>query len=164
MLDTENLVRGTTDSQVSYKDALENYRKNTDWWIIFDTFDLPDSKGSSLWLSEKTSIPVETVTESLEGLRVLGLLKQTANGYEKIKSDIVIPNNDQSKVDRMNDHALISRQILNHLGEEAKGALRFASFASNIEIIAEMYGKINEAILEADAKSKKLDRKQLDNV
>ncbi len=45
-------------------------------------------------------------------------------------------------IQRMEDHALISRQILNHLNEDARGAIRFASFASNIQIIADLYQKI----------------------
>ncbi|MGZ5279688.1 MAG: hypothetical protein ACXWC9_07095, partial [Pseudobdellovibrionaceae bacterium] len=135
-----------------------------DWWIIFDTFDLPGAKGSTLWISSKTGIGVEPVTEALEGLTVLGLLKQSANGYEKVKTEINIATDNQSTSDRMRDHALISHQILNHLNDQAKGALRFASFASNIQIIAEMYEKINEAIYEADRKSKRLSRDKMDNI
>lgn len=163
-LTTEPLAMGASTSPITYADALENYRKNTDWWIIFDALDLPNAVGSALWIAGRTALSVDTVTEAIEGLIVLGLLKRTEKGFEKVKDVLIVPNNDQSKAKLMDDHALISRQILNHLNEDAKGALRFASFASNIQIIAEMYEKINQAIFDADEKSKKLSRGQIDNI
>ena len=171
MLESQNmrqqgmgLTAGMATSPISYGDALENYRNNTDWWIIFDCFDLPNAVGSALWISGRTGLSVDIVTEALEGLITLGLVARTSKGFEKIKSEIVLPHENQSKQERMLKHALISRQVLNHLQENAKGALRFASFASNLQIIAEMYDKIDKAILEADEQSKKLPRNQIDNV
>lgn len=164
MLENVSLVQGKPDHVISYADAMNNYRKNTDWWVIFDTFDLPGAKGSALWISSKTGIGVETVTEALEGLTVLGLLRQSTNGFEKVKNEIQIVHDNQSKAERMQDHALISHQILNHLDQHAKGALRFASFASNIEIISELYAKIDEAFYEAQRKSKAVKKELLDNV
>jgi hypothetical protein len=64
----------------------------------------------------------------------------------------------------MEEHALVSRQILNHLNEKAQGAIRFASFASNIQIITELYQKIDTALLEAQEQSRKSSKEQLDNV
>lgn len=159
-----NLTSGLESNSISYADALENYRTNTDWWIVFDSFELSGAHGSALWISGRTGLGLDTITEALEGLVVLGLVKRTEKGFEAVKDVIHLPNNDQTKLKKMEDHALISRQVLNHLGENAKGALRFASFASNIQIIAEMYEKINKAILEADEQSKKLNRDQIDNI
>jgi hypothetical protein len=132
--------------------------------VIFDVFDLPDAKSSPLWISGRTGIPVETVNEALEGLVVLGILVQTAKGYEKVKHNVQLPYHEQSKNERMSEHALISHQILNHLDDEALGALRFSSFASNMEIISEMYEAISEAIYEADRKSNALPREKTDNI
>lgn len=79
MLDTESnssseisLATGKHLSPISYADALENYRKNTDWWVVFAAFDLPEFQPSALWISQKVKIPVDTVVEALEGLFVLG--------------------------------------------------------------------------------------------
>lgn len=159
-----SLAVGTSSSPISYADALENYRTNTDWWIVFDSFELPNSVGSALWIAGRTGLSVDTVTEALEGLVVLGLVARTSKGFEAVKNVLHIPNDNQTKQKKMDEHALISRQILNHLHDEAKGALRFASFASNIQIIAEMYEKINKIILEADEKSKSLSRDKIDNI
>ncbi len=159
-----NLASGAPTSPITFADALENYRKNTDWWIIFDSLDLPSSMGSALWISGRTGISVESVTEALEGLVVLGLLRKSPNGYEKAKINFDLPSDNQTKQQRMEDHALISRQILNHLNEDARGAIRFASFASNIQIIADLYQKIDKALLEAQELSRKLPREQLNNV
>lgn len=159
-----SLASGTATSPISYADALENYRTNTDWWIVFESLDLPNAVGSSLWLSGRTGISVETVTEALEGLVVLGMLKKSQNGYEKIKLNFNFPHEGQTKQQRIEEHALISRQILNHLHHEARGAIRFASFASNMQIIADLYQKIDKALIEAQEQSRKLPKEQLDNV
>lgn len=161
---TASLAAGTSQSPISYADALENYRMNTDWWIVFDSFELPNAIGSSLWISGRTGLSLDTVTEALEGLVMLGLIKRTDKGFEAVKNVIKLPNEDLTKQKYMENHALISRQVLNHLTDDARGALRFASFASNIKIIAEMYEKINQAILDADEQSKKLSRDQIDNI
>lgn len=171
MLDTNsnqgslgNLVVGASKSPITYPDALENYRRNMDWWIVFETLDLPHAIGSSLWISERTGISVEATAEALEGLSVLGLLKQSEKGFEKIKKDFDIPWTDKPKTEKLADHVLISQQILNHLDESARGAMRFASFATNIEMINEIYQKIDKILIEAKAKSEKLSASQLDNV
>lgn len=158
------LTAGITTGSISYADALENYRKNTDWWIVFDTFDLNNAKGSALWISSKTALGVETVTEALEGLTVLGLLVKSVNGFEKVKQNFNIPNEGQTKNQKMQDHALISRQILNHLGEDTRGAVRHMGFASNIDIVTELYHKIDHLILEAQEKSRALRKEEIDNV
>lgn len=135
------LAQGASRSPISYADALENYRTNTDWWIVFDCFELPNAIGSALWISGRTGLSLDTVTEALEGLVLLGLAKRTDKGFEAVKNVIKLPNEDLTKQKMMENHALISRQVLNHLTDNARGALRFASFASNIQIIAEMYKK-----------------------
>lgn len=161
---TGNLSVGASKSSVSYADALENYRRNIDWWIVLESLDLSNATGSSLWVSEKTGISVELATEALEGLVVLGLIKNGSNGFEKIKSHFDVPWNDKTKAQKLEDHALISHQVMNRLDEDARGAVRFAAFASNLEIIKEMYFKIDKLILDAQEKSKKLSASQLDNV
>lgn len=158
------LATGFTSSPISYADALENYRKNTDWWIVFDAFDLPNAKGSALWIASKTTLSVETVTEALEGLAVLGLLAKSANGFEKVKQNIDLPNDGLTKHQRIQDHALISRQILNQLGEDSRGSIRHTCFASNIQIITDLYSQIDRLILEAQEKSRALKKEEIDNV
>lgn len=158
------LSEGNSGSPISYADSLENYRKNTDWWIVFDCLDLPNAIGSALWIAGRTGLSVETANEALEGLVVLGLLKKSQNGYEKVTLNFDVPSENQTKAQRMAEHALISRQILNHLHEEARGAIRFGSFASNVQIIADLYEKIDKAIYEAQEKSRKLSKQELDNV
>lgn len=159
-----SLAKGALNSSVSYADALENYRRNMDWWVVLEALDLEHAVGSAIWLSQKTGISVENTTEALEGLVVLGLLKNGPKGFEKIKKNFDVPWNDKSKVQKLEDHALISHQIMNRLDEEARGAVRFSAFASNIEIIKEMYFKIDKLILEAQEQSQKLNSSKLDNV
>jgi hypothetical protein len=158
------LATGQKSNPVSYADALENYRKNTDWWIVLEAFDLNNFNGSALWVSQRTGLDVETVIEALEGLSVLGLLTKSSNGFEKIQKDFLGFESTKNKQQRFLDHSLVSSQILNHLNEDSKAAIRYGHFASNLSIITEMYEKINQVILEADEKSKALSRDQIDNV
>ncbi len=77
--------------RISYADALENYRTNTDWWIVFDSFELPNAIGSALWIAGRTGLSVDTVTEALEGLVVLGLVKRIDKGFEAVKNVLHVP-------------------------------------------------------------------------
>ena len=164
ILPESSLASGLSTSAISYEDALENYRRNTDWWLVFDSFDLSDAKGSALWIATRTGVTVEVVTEALEGLTVLGVVRRSDKGFEKARATMELPDGGRSKAQRVDDHALVSQQILNHLDAGSRGAIRYSSFASNSKIIADLYQKIDNALLEAQALSRALDKSQIDSV
>lgn len=152
------LLSGASKSPVTYADALENHKKNTDWWVVYAAFDLPDFQSSPLWLSTRLNLSVETVIEALEGLTVLGHLKKDGSGYAPSKGRNFVQLNvtQQKKTDVIEDHSLISRQIINQLSEEAVIAVDHRCFASNIEILKELYSDINAAFEKAYKNSSKV--------
>jgi len=154
----QSLVVGKDLNPVSYADALENHKRNTDWWVVYAAFDLPDFQSSPIWLSGRLNLPLETVIEALEGLTVLGHLKKDANGYAPIKGrDFVHLNvTQQKKADVIEDHSMISRQIVNQLSEDVLMAVDHRCFASNVEILKELYSDINAAFEKAYKNSSKV--------
>jgi len=155
-----SLAVGTNSSPISYADALENHKKNTDWWVVYAAFDLPDFQASPLWLASRLNLSVETVIEALEGLTVLGHLKKDGNVYVPSKGRNFVQLNvtQQKKADVIEDHSLISRQIINQLSEEALMAVDHRCFASNVEILKELYSDINAAFEKAYKNSSKIDK------
>lgn len=141
------LADGVQKTPISYEDAMENYRKNTDWWVIFAAFDLPDFQSSTIWISQKTGLSIETVVEALEGLETLGYLKNESGKYAPVngKSLIKFETKNKDKAQVLSDHALISKQMLNHLYDNPMAAFEHRCFASNVEILRELYSDISKA-------------------
>jgi hypothetical protein len=139
-----SLSEGSSQSHVSYSDALANYRGNTDWWVVFAAFDLPDFQPSPLWIAKRTFLPIETVVEALEGLSTLGYLRKDNGSFFPIKGKdfVKIDVTSRKKEEVLNEHSLIARQILNQLSENALVAVEHRCFASNVEILSELYTDI----------------------
>lgn len=152
----EALINGRPTAAIGYADALENYRRNTDWWVVFAAFDLPDFDPSPLWISQRANLSVEVVVEALEGLAVLGFLKKDQGSFSPIKGkDFVnfdVKNKPKSEV--LEEHSIIAHQILNQLEPEALAAVDHRCFAANLEILQELYSDISTAFEKAYSKSK----------
>lgn len=146
-----SLVSGAVTGPISYADAMENYRKNTDWWVVFATFDLPDFQSSPIWIANRLKLNLETVIEALEGLVLLGYLTKDSSGYSVIKgkSFVHLKPTELKKSEIIEEHSLISRQVVNQLSEDAVIAVDHRCFASNVEIIKELYSDINAAMEKA---------------
>lgn len=156
-----NLSVGNSDSPISYEDALENYRKNTDWWVVFAAFDLPGFQSSPLWIAQKTNLKVEVVVEALEGLSLLGYLKKEQGAFYPVKGKDFVNFEVQKrkKLEVIEEHGLISRQILNHLSENSLVAADHRCFASNGAILSELYSDIAKAFEKAYTDSIKASNK-----
>jgi hypothetical protein len=150
------LLAGKSISSVSFEDALENYAKNTNWWTVFSSFDLPGFSASSLWISQRTNIPVKEVVEALEGLTTLGFLKKENGEFVPIagKEFIHLDVSRRPKGEVLENHALISSQILNHLQEDGLAAIDHRCFAADDDILNELYADISQAFEKAYANSK----------
>ncbi len=160
--DTEiNLVMGQQSSPITYADALENYKKNTDWWVVLAAFSLSDYQPSSLWISQKVKLPVDIVVEALEGLSVLGQLKKDNGSYYSIQNKTLIKSDfvGLQKADVIEEHFLISQQIISQLEEDALMACDHRCFASNIDILNELFADITKALEKACAASLKAQNK-----
>lgn len=156
-----SLASGALMNPVSYTDAIDNYTMNTDWWAVFAAFDLTDMNPSPIWIADHLAMSLNTVIEALEGLVVLGYLTKDSKGYS------VIPNKDFIKLEPtalpkpevIEAHSLISRQIINDLDEQKPLAIDHRCFASNIEILKQLYSDINQAMEKAFEQSKNLKNK-----
>lgn len=170
MLDTKTsnhteptLASGAALSPISYADALENYRKNTDWWVVFAAFDLPDFQPSPLWVSQRVKLPVDVVVEAMEGLAVLGYLRKENGAFYSIKGKDFVKFNvtSQKKSEVIEEHSLISHQIINQLTEDALMAVDHRCFASSVEILKELYSDVAKAFekaYQASTEAKNKDR------
>lgn len=145
------LAGGAITSPISYEDALENYRKNTDWWVVFAAFDLPDFQPSPLWISQRIKLPLDTIVEAMEGLAVLGYLRKVNGAFYTIEGKDFVKFNvtSQKKAEIIEEHSLISHQIINQLSEDVLMAVDHRCFASNIEILKELYSDVAKAFEKA---------------
>jgi hypothetical protein len=162
--DIVRLSDGHQSTNISYAESMDNYRKNTDWWVVFAAFDLPDFQNSTIWISKKTKLSIETVVEALEGLETLGFLVKKDGKYLPISEKALIKF-DLSKKEKavvLDEHALISRQVLNNLNENAMAAFEHRCFASNANILTELYSDISKAFDKAyQASLKAKDKNQI---
>ena len=145
------LSSGASHSSISYADALENHRKNTDWWVVFAAFSLPGFQSSPLWIAQKTNLSVDVVVEALEGLTLLGYLNKELGSYitPKGKNFVRLENENRKKADIFEDHALITHQIMNQLKADSLAAIDHRCFVSNVDILNELYIDISAAFEKA---------------
>lgn len=136
---------------INYNDAKDKFQRNTNWWTVFASFDLPDFVPSILWISKKTEINVEEVAEALEGLLLLGYLKKNVGFFEPIK-DKEFSSFDwktKTKSEIINEHAVVSQQILNQMREDVTLVFDHRFFAANKSVMVELYKDIQVAMNKA---------------
>jgi len=158
-----SLSIGSQKDSVAYEEALENLRKNSDWWVVFSIFDIPNFDPSPLSISAKTGLSVENVVEALEGLATLGYLEKDKGRFIPIrgKDFFKLDFTKRQKAELIDEHTVVSQQILNHLTEDALVAIDHRCFASNSAVLQELYNDISVALEKAftnSSKSKTKDR------
>ncbi len=153
-----SLAAGHTREHIPYNDALEAYRSNSNWWTVFASFDLPDFSPSPLWISKRMGLAVEEVVEALEGLATLGFLRKEGSAFYPIKDRgfLRFDIEGRARKDLLDEHALVSQQVLNHLNETGRAAIDHRCFAANTEILKELYADVAKAFDKAFEASQKL--------
>lgn len=152
---SQTLSAGNSSEQIGYADAKDAFQRNTKWWTVFTTFELSDFNPSPLWISKKTGISVEEVVEALEGLAVLGHLKKENGSFYPIEGK-QFANFDftgKTKTEIIDEHAVISQQILNEMHANTTVAFDHRFIAGNEQILAELYSDIKAAFDKAFQKS-----------
>lgn len=129
---------------MQFGDAREQYQKNSNWWVVYATFDLPDFVPSPTWISQRTKLDVSEVVEALDGLTTLGFLNKENGAFYPVKGKDFVNFNwpDKSKAQIIDEHAIVSQQMLNQLSEEVRIAFDHRCFAANKEIVVELYKDI----------------------
>lgn len=153
---SDTLQAGNSPEQISFNSAMEAYHRNSDWWTVFASFDLPDFNPSPMWIAKKTNLPVEEVVEALEGLTVLGFLTREGGAFYPVKGKdfVKFDVKAKSKAETIEEHALISNQMLNQLRAEAVVAVDHRCFAGNLDTLKSLYADINAAFEKAYEKSR----------
>lgn len=147
-------------SQTSVPDGLseirEAYQRNSNWWTVYACFDLDQFEGTVAWISGATGLSPEDVEEALEALCVLGHLQKNGDRYVEAPGRDFVSFDFESKTraEAIEQHALVSQQILNELGPTQKTAFDHRCLAANDEIILELYKDISKAFEKAFAKAR----------
>lgn len=154
-LGTLNQLPKSESEVIGFQDAQTSFQRNTNWWAVFASFDLPDFNPSPTWIAKKTNISVEEVVDALDGLEVLGLFKRDGAN--------IIPNKDRifaafnwdgkTRTEIIDEHTLISQQILNDLSLREKGLVDKRFFAASPEILRELHEDIQAAFAKAFEKA-----------
>lgn len=152
---SQTLHAGNSSGQIGFLEAKEAFQRNSNWWTVFAAFDLPDFNPSTLWLAKKTNLSVEEVVDALEGLTVLGYLQKENGAFEPVKGKefLKFDWSNKSKAEIIDEHAIVSQQILNHMHPDTTVAFDHRFIAGNKEIILDLYKDIQAAFDRAFAKS-----------
>ena len=88
-------------------------------------------------LSQMLNSSVQDVVQSLETLEKLGIIVKTESGFKKILKYIYYPDRALNKKKSIEDHVLISTQILNKLSanSKSKNFYRTSFVATNTELV-----------------------------
>ena len=148
------LQQGQTH-QMSIGEAMDAYKRNTNWWAVYAAFDLPDFTASPKWISQKTGVDVAEVVEALDGLVLIGKLRKEQGAFYPVKGEnhVRLDNSQKTRSQIIDEHALVSLQMLNHLDGTSKVAFDHRCFAANLDILKELYSEINAAFEKAFEKS-----------
>lgn len=163
MLETENqsLVGGSNQqNQGSFAEVLDAYQRNSNWWAVAACFELSNMTPTAAWIAKKTGLDVADVEEALEGLRMLGFYRKEGDKFIPVrgKDFVHFDFESRTRAESIDQHALVSQQILNDLGPNRKTAFDHRCFAANDEIIVELYKDIAAAYEKAFAKAKKSEK------
>ncbi len=136
---------------IQFNDAREKYQKNSNWWVVYAAFDLPDFLPSPVWIAKRTNLEISEVVEALEGLTTLGFLNKKEGAFypTKDKKFFNFSWQDKSKSQIIDEHAVVSQQILNQLNENVRIAFDHRCIVANKMIITELYNDIAAALTKA---------------
>lgn len=153
------LTAGRANGSVGYNEALNQLSTNLNCSLVFALFDLPDFSSSPIWMADKLQISVEEVLETLEGLQVLGLIRQSEKGFEAIceTTDHLARVTTKDPASHFSEwaekHSIMAQQALNLLTGDSIRGFRHDVFPSNPEIIYWMTEEITKVIQEGRRRS-----------
>lgn len=156
-IDLSQLQAGQRQESVDFTGILHNYMCSTNWWAVFACFDLANFNPTIQNISAKLAIDPSETLEALSGLCAMGYLKKSGDSYTQAKDrDFLRFDYDSLSRDELAEqHSLASQQILNDLSLGGKMAVDHRCFATNDEILDELYEDILSALTLAFQKSQK---------
>lgn len=137
-----------------YTESLYNFLGDLDWRAIHALFDHQDFNPSYKWISSEIGCGVEKVSEAIEGMITLGILKRTEDGFAVTKKDLNIYDlGDIPRELRIDTNIMLSHQIANKRNYVNPGFDRISVVGSNKELVYELFEKLSETIAEFRKKS-----------
>lgn len=155
----ENLI--APQNGILFDEAMNNLRKNTTWWAIAAAFDLTDFNPSPIWFANRLNLTLEEVISALEGLVALGFVERKDGGYFAVpgKDYLEFAQENKTKREIIDDHRIVSMQILNNMNENAYAMIDERFFATDEETMEEFYRELKNLMLRTFDKSKKLQKR-----
>ena len=140
------------DTSAELKQHQELQKKYTGNWlwrtlaalVDAETFDPSLSK-----LAKQLGVTVNEVVEAFEGLEKLGIIRRTAEGYERVLKFVYFSDRDLDPSQVLADHVLISTQILGRLdplNPELNSFYRTGFIASNEKAVRRFCGQLEELL------------------
>lgn len=120
-----------------------------EWRKVQAIFELDSFNPSHTWIADQLGMKVERVTEIVEGLLSLEIIKRTETGYELIQSRIRMENEpvylNASHEQIIDVYSLLSKQAVNEVCPESYAGSKICVTASNYDLTTELYKDIDAA-------------------
>jgi DNA-binding Lrp family transcriptional regulator len=133
-------------SKPSYDQALEAFYGDWVWRATYALIDHQDFQWSPAWIAEKLGVSKTEAMDAIIGLTDLGLIRKTESGFEQGQLQVIIPEGTINKNKQINQHQLLSEEIINQLKPEKTGFYyNYFSFADK-ELVDELYLELKSVI------------------
>ncbi len=156
MLQTENGIDLPSKHTINapFTESLYKYHADLNWWSIHALFDHQDFNPSYRWIASQVGCNVEKVSEAIEGLITLGIVKRTEDGFAIVKRDVKLADiGEIPREYRIDTNIALAQQIANKRNYIATGFDKVAVVASNQELVYELFDKLSAALAEFRKKS-----------
>ncbi len=120
-----------------------------DWRKVQAIFELDSVNPSHTWIADQLDLKVERVTEIIEGLLSLGIIKRTEAGYDLVQKTIRMEQEpvylNASHEQIIDVYSLLSKQVVNEVCPESYAGSKICVTASNYDLTSQLYKDIDAA-------------------
>jgi predicted transcriptional regulator len=145
MLETTSSKTSPDSLQNDFERALESFYGNWIWRAVYALVDHQDFDWSPEWISEKLGISNVEAMDAVVGLTDLGLIRKTETGFEQGQLQIIIPEGMIDTSKQINQHQLLSEEMLNLMSPDRAGAFYNYFAPGTKESVHRLYTKVKEA-------------------
>jgi predicted transcriptional regulator len=140
-----NTPNSASKTTRNFNETLEAFNGSLIWRATYALIDHKDFEWSPTWIASKLGISDTDAMDALIGLNQLGLIKKTEKGYEQGQLQIIKIEDDQvAKEKLINQHQLLSEEILNMMEPGKKGAYYNFVASGDHNSLAELYNEIKD--------------------
>jgi len=146
-IDTEELGLPTSPELKNHQELQRKYTSSWLWRTLAAMVSNENFDPSLSRLATRLRVPIGEIVEALEGLEKLGIIRRSADGYERILKYVYFSDRDLDPSQVLADHVLISTQILGRLdprNPELKSFYRTGFVASNEKSVRKFCKQLEE--------------------